>query len=200
MDYLNQIINDIASEGIFSLYVTAAYNESIGINSDLITISGIQSIASFILLSPIYQLVLSVLNELESSFEINFVKFIEIIIPNAFLLLENGSSMVKSHRIYIISPFRNAVKYIDDYINSIVKQNFTNFHIFLIDDCSTDASLDKIENFPFVSKIVNKERKFALQNIIHVLTNNNFEDEPFEGMTVRLFNPATRLCSIYWSD
>jgi len=27
-----------------------------------------------------------------------------------------------------------------------------------------------------------------------------FDGEPFEGMTVRLFNPATKLWSIYWSD
>jgi hypothetical protein len=28
----------------------------------------------------------------------------------------------------------------------------------------------------------------------------NFDGQPFEGMTVRLFNPATRLWSIYWAD
>ncbi|WPO77124.1 hypothetical protein [Flavobacterium sp. KACC 22761] len=27
-----------------------------------------------------------------------------------------------------------------------------------------------------------------------------FDGEPFEGMTVRLFNPKTKLWSIYWSD
>jgi hypothetical protein len=27
-----------------------------------------------------------------------------------------------------------------------------------------------------------------------------FDGEPFEGMTVRLFNPVTRLWSIYWAD
>lgn len=27
-----------------------------------------------------------------------------------------------------------------------------------------------------------------------------FDEEPFEGMTVRLFNPKTKLWSIYWAD
>src|SRR4051812_16599470 len=27
-----------------------------------------------------------------------------------------------------------------------------------------------------------------------------FDGEPFEGMTVRLFNPKTKLWSIYWAD
>jgi hypothetical protein len=27
-----------------------------------------------------------------------------------------------------------------------------------------------------------------------------FENQPFEGMTVRLFNPVTKLWSIYWAD
>jgi hypothetical protein len=28
----------------------------------------------------------------------------------------------------------------------------------------------------------------------------NFDGQPFEGMTVRLFNPKTKLWSIYWAD
>ncbi len=28
----------------------------------------------------------------------------------------------------------------------------------------------------------------------------NFDGEPFEGMTVRLFNPKTKLWSLYWAD
>lgn len=35
-------------------------------------------------------------------------------------------------------------------------------------------------------------------NIDNYLT--NFDGEPYEGLTVRLFNPETRLWSMYWAD
>jgi len=38
----------------------------------------------------------------------------------------------------------------------------------------------------------------GLGNIDNFLA--TFDGEPFEGMTVRLFNPKTKLWSIYWSD
>ena len=38
----------------------------------------------------------------------------------------------------------------------------------------------------------------GLGNIDNFLA--NFDGEAFEGMTVRLFNPATKLWSIYWAD
>ncbi len=38
----------------------------------------------------------------------------------------------------------------------------------------------------------------GLGNIDNFLT--EFNGEPFEGMTIRLFNPKTRLWSIYWAD
>src|SRR4029079_10446929 len=38
----------------------------------------------------------------------------------------------------------------------------------------------------------------GIGNIDNFLT--TFDGEPFEGMTVRLFNPKTKLWSIYWAD
>ncbi|GEM66222.1 hypothetical protein SF1_42040 [Sphingobacterium faecium NBRC 15299] len=177
IDHLNEVINDLAIEGIFSLYITASYKNSIVVNKDLITISNINSVSSFILLSPIFEHVLSLLNQMPDNLQISFSSFIELIIPNAFLLFQNRTFYAKPHKIFIISPFRNAVNYIEDYLASVTKQSFTNYQIILIDDCSTDGSIEKIPELPFVKKIINNERKFALKNIIDVLINEIIDDE-----------------------
>ncbi|TCQ95793.1 glycosyl transferase family 2 [Sphingobacterium sp. JUb20] len=177
INYLNKIINDLASEGIYSIYINADYKNIVAINEDLVTISNIRSVESFILLSPVYEVVLSLISTLEQNFSMEFNQFLETIIPNAFLLLKNKISNVISHKIYIISPFRNAVNYIDDYLNSVLKQSFRNYQIIMIDDCSTDNSKEKIPELPIVRKIINSKRQFALQNIIDVLMTNKFEDE-----------------------
>lgn len=44
----------------------------------------------------------------------------------------------------------------------------------------------------------NYKTLIGLANIDHFYT--NFNDKPFEGMTIRLFDPTTRLWSIYWAD
>jgi len=176
LDDLNELINDLASEKIYSFYVNANYEGSIPVDTDLRVISNITSVTSFILLSPIYESVLSLLNELVSS-EVDFNKFIELFIPNAFLLLKNDISEIKTNKLHIISPFRNVINYIDDYLMSIISQRFINYRIILIDDCSTDGCTKKIPDLPFIKKIINNERKYALQNIVSTLTNEYFEDD-----------------------
>lgn len=52
---------------------------------------------------------------------------------------------------------------------------------------------EEFESTQEMYKILN-----GLGNIDNFLA--EFEGKPFEGMTVRLFNPQTRLWSIYWAD
>lgn len=49
--------------------------------------------------------------------------------------------------ISIIAPVYNVEKYLNEFIESILEQSFTHFELILIDDCSTDHSLDVINNF-----------------------------------------------------
>ena len=56
---------------------------------------------------------------------------------------------VYKYEISIIIPVYNAENFIEDTLNSILSQSFTHFEVILIDDCSTDASKDKIT--PFLS-------------------------------------------------
>ena len=49
------------------------------------------------------------------------------------------------------------------------------------------------------------DAKQEMKKILHGLGNMDFfqtsiDERPFEGMTLRLFNPQTRLWSIYWAD
>ncbi len=47
----------------------------------------------------------------------------------------------------VIMPVYNCVKYVDEAIESIVKQTYTNMEIFIIDDCSTDGTKSKVETW-----------------------------------------------------
>lgn len=62
---------------------------------------------------------------------------------------ENSPTMSK-YAISIIIPVYNAGGYIEETLQSIFSQSFTDYEILLIDDCSSDDSKDKI--FPFLAE------------------------------------------------
>jgi hypothetical protein len=90
----------------------------------------------------------------------------------------------------------------------------------LIIVASDSSSKNDFDFFKGKSNIINEKLKKRLCNctewiefpstqemytILHGIGNIDnflatFDGEPFEGMTVRLFNPLTKLWSIYWSD
>lgn len=92
----------------------------------------------------------------------------------------------KEQHISIITPFYNAEKYIINCIESIVTQDYENYHMFLINDCSTDSSLNLIKNYidnlpihlqeKFII-INNKENRGAVYNQIKTLKNYPIEDD-----------------------
>ena len=47
----------------------------------------------------------------------------------------------------IIIPVYNSEKYLQQCIDSVLSQNYTNFEIIAIDDCSVDGSMDIIRNY-----------------------------------------------------
>ena len=56
----------------------------------------------------------------------------------------------------VIVPVYNASKYIEETLKSILNQNFTNFEIIIINDGSTDNSLEIIKKTLKDSKFSNK--------------------------------------------
>ena len=82
--------------------------------------------------------------------------------------------------IAIVTPFYNAINYLEKCIDSVATQDYNNWHMYLINDCSTDNSLDMaysiikhkypnlIKNFTLVD---NKKNKGAVYNQINTLRN-----------------------------
>ena len=50
-------------------------------------------------------------------------------------------------KISVIVPMYNAEKYLKTCVNSILNQSFTDFELILVDDCSTDKTLDIAKTF-----------------------------------------------------
>ena len=84
--------------------------------------------------------------------------------------------------IKIITCFWNAESYIEKCIMSIKNQNFTDYKVYLVDDLSTDNTVNKVndlingdDRFILIS---NTEKKFKLRNMDELFRDNNlFEDE-----------------------
>jgi glycosyltransferase involved in cell wall biosynthesis len=53
----------------------------------------------------------------------------------------------KKNLISVIMPVYNRENYLDDSIQSILKQSYSNFEFIIIDDCSTDGSKNKIKSY-----------------------------------------------------
>jgi len=92
------------------------------------------------------------------------------------------------YKFHIVVPFYNAENYIEKDIRSIQDQNFKDFKVSIINDCSTDNSNKKllplVENDERFQIINNKINCGALTNIINVLSKE--ENEPSRIIDVLL--------------
>lgn len=66
----------------------------------------------------------------------------------------------------IIVPVYNADKWIGNCIESILTQDYSNYKLFVIDDCSTDNTWDIIKDFRVFARR-NTKRIGALANLVH---------------------------------
>lgn len=83
---------------------------------------------------------------------------------------------MEEKKINIITTFYNCEKYIEQCLNSLLTQKYSNYHIYLVNDASTDNSDNVIkatigEKNARVTYIKNEKNKTALENIIYILNN-----------------------------
>ena len=80
--------------------------------------------------------------------------------------------------INIITCVWNAENYIDKCIDSVKKQINQNFHMFIVDDVSSDNSISiiksKINGYSNITLIENKQKKYKLKNFDDLISNKDF--------------------------
>lgn len=79
----------------------------------------------------------------------------------------------KTPKISVIMPVYNTAKYLNEAINSILNQSFTDFEFIIIDDCSTDGSLEIIKSYKderiiLIQNEINKGYVFGLNYAISI--------------------------------
>ncbi len=81
------------------------------------------------------------------------------------------------NRLIFIVPFYNVSRFINECAQSLIQQNYTNWHAIFVDDKSTDDSVAKIPFDQRFSLVQNRTRKTALPNIHNAIMNADLDDE-----------------------
>ena len=90
-------------------------------------------------------------------------------------------------KILVIIPFYNVEKYLNNSIESILQQTHTNLELILVDDCSTDNSLEiakSYEDLNNVTLLQNKENIGTYQSVntaLHFAQNKEWDYWTFQG-------------------
>ena len=84
----------------------------------------------------------------------------------------------------ILIAVRNAEKYIKNALISILEQDYDDYEVYIIDDCSTDETPDIIYNFIYEYDLddcftlwVNKQRQYALHNLYDMIQTSNWIEQ-----------------------
>lgn len=81
----------------------------------------------------------------------------------------------------IIIPMYNVEDWVETTINSVIQQTYTNFNCIIVDDISTDKSVEIVKNIikndNRFALLINKEKKFSLKNKVEAIKYSNPQDE-----------------------
>ena len=90
-------------------------------------------------------------------------------------------------KLLVIVPFYNTEPYLDRCINSILQQTYTNFELTLVDDCSTDKSLEiaksyeHLPNVTVLSNNINRGAYYSVNKVLDIFKNKNWDYWHFHG-------------------
>lgn len=65
----------------------------------------------------------------------------------AFCVWKTTGDFAMNDLVSIVMPSYNTAPYIKDSINSVLQQSYTNWELLIVDDCSTDNTVDIIKDF-----------------------------------------------------
>lgn len=71
----------------------------------------------------------------------------------------NKDRATENLKLLVIMPLYNRVAYVEQAIESILQQTYTNFELIIVDDCSTDNSLEIVKKYEKNDKVVVLENK-----------------------------------------
>jgi glycosyltransferase involved in cell wall biosynthesis len=87
-----------------------------------------------------------------------------------------------SKRIIVVVPSYNNINWYQKNLKSLQRQEYDNFHVLYVDDCSVDGTGSAVEkyikehNFKNISLTQNVERKGALRNLYDMIHSCNNDD------------------------
>ncbi|WP_400262941.1 glycosyltransferase family A protein [Sphingobacterium sp. SG20118] len=174
---LEETMHELLLQQFYMYYIDTNCKEEIPIDSRIAMLSRIQTIKSFILTKPIYRFLLSALTA-EDLIEKSMETLFNLLFLYPISIYPNGNfypPLSESH-IRVIAPFRNVVNYIEDFLESIENQLYTNYTVYFVDDCSSDGTVNMIPNNSRYNIKVNERRKYALENIVSALEENDFKN------------------------
>ena len=85
-----------------------------------------------------------------------------------FCDLEESILVMTKPLVSVIITCFNHKDYVDEALRSVITQEYNNVEIFLIDDASTDGSIEVVlslkEEYPHINLILNQQNMGVLQN------------------------------------
>ena len=73
--------------------------------------------------------------------------------------------MIEKNKVTIIIPVYNSAAFIEETINSCLRQTYKAVEIIVIDDCSTDGTIDYLKNVNGITLYMNSENKGISKNL-----------------------------------